>query len=52
MLSVQGDQPRSDPQNLARDKGPNALDTRHSFNGSIVAMSHFSHGPTRAAARS
>jgi carboxypeptidase family protein len=44
-LSVQGDQPRSDPQNLARDKGPNALDTRHSFNGSIVAMSHFNHGP-------
>jgi hypothetical protein len=44
-LSVQGDQPRSDPQNLARDKGPNALDTRHSFNGSVVAMSHFTHGP-------
>src|SRR4029079_13759617 len=36
-LSVQGDQPRSDPANLERDKGPNALDTRHSFNGSIVA---------------
>jgi Carboxypeptidase regulatory-like domain len=45
-LSVQGDQPRSDPSNLARDKGPNALDTRHSFNGSIVAMSHFNHGAT------
>ena len=45
-LSVQGDQPRSDPTNLARDKGPNALDTRHSFNGSIVAMSHFNHGAT------
>jgi hypothetical protein len=44
-LSVQGDQPRSDPANLARDKGPNALDTRHSFNGSIIAMSHFNHGP-------
>jgi hypothetical protein len=44
-LSVQGDQPRSDPRDLARDKGPNALDTRHSFNGSIVAMSHFNHGP-------
>jgi hypothetical protein len=43
-LSVQGDQPRSDPTNLARDKGPNALDTRHSLNGSIVAMSHFNHG--------
>lgn len=44
ILSVQGDQPRSDPTNLARDKGPNALDTRHTFNGSIVAMSHFNHG--------
>ena len=44
-LSVQGDQPRSDPTNLARDKGPNALDVRHSFNGSIVAMSKFNHGP-------
>jgi hypothetical protein len=45
-LSVQGDQPRSDPKDLARDKGPNALDTRHSFNGSIVAMSRFNHGAT------
>ncbi|MEO6235448.1 MAG: carboxypeptidase regulatory-like domain-containing protein [Vicinamibacterales bacterium] len=44
-LSVQGDQPRSDPANLDRDRGPNALDTRHSFNGSIVAMSHVTHGP-------
>jgi len=43
-LSVQGDQPRSDPQNLERDKGPNSLDTRNSFNGSVVAMSHFNHG--------
>ena len=43
-LSVQGDQPRSDPQNLDRDRGPNALDTRHSVNGSIIAMSHFNHG--------
>ena len=31
-------------KDLARDKGPNALDTRHSFNGSIVAMSRFNHG--------
>jgi hypothetical protein len=45
-LSVQGDQPRSDPQNLERDKGPNALDTRHSFNGSIVAMSQVNRGPS------
>jgi hypothetical protein len=43
-LSVQGDQPRSDPRDLARDKGPNALDTRHSFNGSVIAMSRFNHG--------
>ena len=45
-LSVQGDQPRSDPSNLDRDKGPNALDTRHALNGSIVAMSRFNRGPT------
>jgi hypothetical protein len=38
-LSVQGDAARSDPTNLARDKGPNSLDIRHTFNGSIVAMS-------------
>src|SRR5207245_507363 len=44
-LAVQGDQARSDPANLNRDKGPNALDTRHSFNGSIVARSSFKHGP-------
>ena len=45
ILSVQGDQPRSDPADLERDKGPNALDTRHSFNGSIVATSRFNRGP-------
>lgn len=45
VLAVQGDQGRSDPTNLDRDKGPNALDTRHSFNGSIVAMSHVGFGP-------
>ncbi|MEZ5319678.1 MAG: hypothetical protein R2752_19915, partial [Vicinamibacterales bacterium] len=39
-LSVQGDDGRSDPQDLERDRGPNALDTRHSFNGSIVANPH------------
>lgn len=36
-LSVQGDDGRSDPTNLDRDKGPNLLDVRHSFAGSIVA---------------
>ena len=35
-LSVNGDDPRSDPTNLDRDKGPNLLDIRHNFNGSIV----------------
>jgi hypothetical protein len=45
-LAVQGDQGRSDPMDLDRDKGPNALDTRHSFNGSIVAMSHGGFGPS------
>jgi len=43
-LAVQGDQNRSDPANLDRDRGPNALDTRHSLNGSIVARTSFKHG--------
>jgi hypothetical protein len=37
-LAVQGDDGVSDPTNLDRDEGPNALDTRHSFAGSIVAQ--------------
>jgi hypothetical protein len=37
-LSVQGDDGVSDPSNLDRDRGPNLLDTRHSFAGSVVAM--------------
>jgi len=36
-LSVQGDAGRVDPTNLDRDKGPNILDQRHTFTGSIVA---------------
>jgi hypothetical protein len=37
-LSVQGDTGgRSDPASLDRDKGPNILDQRHTFVGSIVA---------------
>ncbi|MCR4373505.1 MAG: TonB-dependent receptor [Acidobacteria bacterium] len=40
-LSVQGDAVRSDPANLARDKGPNSLNVRHTLNGSIVALSNF-----------
>jgi hypothetical protein len=37
-LSVQGDDGVSDPSNLDRDRGPNLLDVRHSFAGSVVAM--------------
>jgi hypothetical protein len=36
-LSVQGDAGRSDMTDLDRDKGPNILDQRHTFVGSIVA---------------
>jgi hypothetical protein len=38
-LSVQGDDARSDPSNLDRDKGPNLLDMRHNFAGTVVARS-------------
>ena len=38
-LSIQGDTGgRSDPANLDTDKGPNILDQRHTFVGSIVAQ--------------
>jgi hypothetical protein len=40
-LSVQGDAGRIDPTNLDRDLGPNILDQRHTFSGSIVAMPQF-----------
>jgi hypothetical protein len=40
-LSVQGDPGRSDPTDLDRDKGPNILDQRHTFVGSIVATPQF-----------
>ena len=43
-LSVQGDDARSDPTNLDRDKGPNLLDIRHNFAGTIVARSSWSRG--------
>jgi hypothetical protein len=43
-LSVQGDAVRSDPADLQRDKGPNSLDIRHTFNASIVALSNFTIG--------
>lgn len=40
-LSVQGDAGRVDPTNLDRDLGPNILDQRHTFSGSIVATPRF-----------
>jgi hypothetical protein len=41
-LAIQGDANRSDPNDLERDKGPNQLDIRHTFNGSVVALSSVS----------
>jgi hypothetical protein len=38
-LAIQGDSARSDPNDLERDKGPNQLDIRHTFNVSVVALS-------------
>jgi hypothetical protein len=40
-LSVQGDPGRTDVTNLDRDLGPNILDQRHTFTGSIVATPRF-----------
>ncbi len=40
-LAFLSDDARSDPTNLNRDKGPNLLDTRHSFQGSVVANPTF-----------
>ena len=42
ILSVQGDTGRSDPSDLERDRGPNILDQRHTFIGSIIAQPEFS----------
>jgi hypothetical protein len=44
LLAVQGDDGRSDPTNLDRDLGPNVLDMRHNFAGTIVARSSWSRG--------
>ncbi len=42
ILSVQGDQGgRSDPEKLDTDFGPNVLDQRHTFTGSIVATPRY-----------
>ena len=43
-LAQQGDDAPSDPLNLERDRGPNALDIRHTFNASVVAMSSWHRG--------
>ncbi|MSO62123.1 MAG: TonB-dependent receptor [Acidobacteria bacterium] len=44
VLSVQGDPGRTDVTNLDRDLGPNALDQRHTFVASLVAMPTFERG--------
>ena len=49
VLSVQGDPGRTDVTNLDRDLGPNVLDQRHTFVGSIVAMPTFERGGTAGA---
>jgi hypothetical protein len=38
-LTVQSENGRSDPTDLDRDKGPNPLDMRHNFTGSLVFVS-------------
>ncbi|BCS35887.1 hypothetical protein TBR22_A51220 [Luteitalea sp. TBR-22] len=40
-LAVQGDDGVMDPTDLERDRGVNALDTRHSFAGSVVLQPRF-----------
>jgi hypothetical protein len=40
-LSVQGDAGRSNPEDLEFDRGPNVLDQRHTFTGSIVATPRY-----------
>jgi carboxypeptidase family protein/TonB-dependent receptor-like protein len=38
-LTVQSENGRSDPTSIERDRGPNPLDMRHSFNGNVVYTS-------------
>jgi len=38
-LTVQAEAGRTDPSNIDRDLGPNPLDMRHNFNGSILYLS-------------
>jgi hypothetical protein len=44
VLSVQGDAGRTNPESLDFDKGPNVLDQRHTFVGSIVARPNLDGG--------
>jgi len=39
-LTVQAEAGRSDPSNLDRDKGPNPLDMRQNFTGTVVYTTH------------
>jgi hypothetical protein len=41
VLSVQGDVGRSNPEDLDFDKGPNVLDQRHTFTGSLVSQPRY-----------
>lgn len=50
VLSVQGDAGRTNPESLEFDKGPNVLDQRHTFTGSIVARPAIDGGPAAARA--
>jgi hypothetical protein len=43
-FAVNADDARSDPTNLDRDEGPNLMDMRHNFAGTIVARSKVSTG--------
>jgi hypothetical protein len=43
-FAVNNDDPRSDPTNLDRDNGPNLMDMRHNFAGTVVARSKVSTG--------
>jgi hypothetical protein len=48
-LSVQADAGRSNPEDLDFDRGPNVLDQRHTFSGSVVASPRYD-GDNRALA--
>jgi hypothetical protein len=46
-LGVQADSSggRSDPLDLERDRAPNSLDSRHTLNGNVIALSSWKRGP-------